>query len=185
MDKTEECYQLVVTLSHSFQLNCRITSPSPYQVKETIAIYRENKIISQGLYSYDYTLFTAQTLIEKKTLSCKNISLICLFKSSDFKVEDKAWLDYPVLCIVFQIKVHIFLVTRRWRWAKEKKNLVCQQCLFSYGRNSSSSTLMTLAGMEGSGCSSTSDPNHLARPRGGLPPCCWEPFIRWGPWLCD
>lgn len=106
------------------EFNCRITSPSPYQVKENIFIYRENKIISQGLYSYDYTLFTAQTLIEKKTLSCKNISIICLFKSSDFKVEDKAWLDYPVLCTVFQIKVHIFLVTRRWRWAKEKKKIL-------------------------------------------------------------
>lgn len=56
---------------------------------------------------------------------------------------------------------------------------------FSYGRNSNSSTLMTLAGMEGSGCSSTSEPNHLARPGGLGPPCCWEPFVRCGPWLCD
>lgn len=33
-------------------------------------------------------------------------------------------------------------------------------------RYSNSSTLMTLAGMEGRGCCSTSEPNHLARPTG-------------------
>lgn len=35
-------------------------------------------------------------------------------------------------------------------------------------RYSNSSTLMTLAGMEGRGCCSTSEPNHLARPTGEL-----------------
>ena len=35
-------------------------------------------------------------------------------------------------------------------------------------RYSSSSTLMTLVGMEGRGCCSTSEPNHLARPTGEL-----------------
>lgn len=67
----------------------------------------------------------------------------------------------------------------------EGKHLAFQEVIFFQGRNSNSSTLMTLAGMEGSGCSRTSDPNHLARPRGGLPPCRWELFVRWRPWFCD
>lgn len=44
---------------------------------------------------------------------------------------------------------------------------------------------MTLAGMEGSGWSRTSEPNHLARPRGELPRCRWAPFVHWGLWPCD
>ena len=38
----------------------------------------------------------------------------------------------------------------------------------AHWRYSSSSTLMTLVGMEGRGCCSTSEPNHLARPTGEL-----------------
>lgn len=55
-------------VSRSFQLNCRIVSPSPLKEKEKekIAIYRENKILSHGLYNWAYTLFTAQSLIQKK-----------------------------------------------------------------------------------------------------------------------
>lgn len=55
-------------VSCSFQLNCRIVSPSPFQEKEKIAIYRENKILSHGLYNWAYTLFTAQSLIQNKKI---------------------------------------------------------------------------------------------------------------------
>lgn len=39
--------------------------------------------------------------------------------------------------------------------------------------------------MEGRGCCSTSEPNHLARPRGGLPARRWEWDVRCVLWLCD
>lgn len=48
-------------------------------------------------------------------------------------------------------------------------------CLYS-----SSSTLMTLVGMEGRGCCSTSEPNHLARPTGEL--LLW--LVRCSSWEC-
>ena len=50
--------------------------------------------------------------------------------------------------------------SRLW-WASEP---ACP----AHCRYSSSSTLMTLVGMEGRGCCSTSEPNHLARPTGEL-----------------
>ena len=191
-------------VSHSLQMNCETVSASPIPRKRKIAIYRENKILSQGLYNWAYTLFTAQSRIQiqngkkwkKKnfTRSSKLLAITRLPITADKPHQKQwlqgwrqsmAWLDCSGLCTVFQIKKFTFLNgRRRWRWAKRKKiNLAIQQ--FSYGRNSNSSTLMTLAGMEGSGCSSTSVPNHLARPRGGLPPCRWDPFVLWGPWLCD
>lgn len=104
------------------------------------------------------------------------------------KIEVMTWFDYPVLCTVFQIKIHISMVTRWRRSAQERDgrgDFLLSSSVASYGRSSNSSTLMTLAGIEGRGCSNTSVPNHLDRPRGGLAPCCWEPFVRWGPWLCD
>lgn len=104
------------------------------------------------------------------------------------KIEVMTWFDYPVLCTVFQIKIHISMVTRWRRSAQERDgrgDFLLSSSVASYGRSSNSSTLMTLAGIEGRGCSNTSVPNHLDRPRAGLAPCCWEPFVRWGPWLCD
>ena len=49
-----------------------------------------------------------------------------------------------------------------------KRSRLRQACRPAHCRYSSSSTLMTLAGMEGRGCCSTSEPNHLARPTGEL-----------------
>lgn len=72
-----------------------------------MSIYRENK--SHGLYNRVYTSFTAQTNTKTKLSIAKNKSH--LFKNSDFKVEDKAWRSYTiqfVLCVVFQIIVHIY-----------------------------------------------------------------------------
>lgn len=100
--------------------------------------------------------------------------------------------ECPILLTICQNKVHIFIVNRevktgikeekKKKGKKEPPHFYSQR---SYGRNSSSSTLMTLAGMEGSGWSRTSEPNHLARPRGELPRCRWAPFVHWGLWPCD
>lgn len=51
-------------VSHSFQMSCETVSASPIPRKRKIAIYRENKILSQGLYNWAYTLFTAQSRIQ-------------------------------------------------------------------------------------------------------------------------
>lgn len=54
--------------------------------------------------------------------------------------------------------------------------LVCPaHCLYS-----SSSTLMTLVGIEGRGCCNTSEPNHFARPTGEL--LLW--LVRCSSWEC-
>lgn len=45
---------------------------------------------------------------------------------------------------------------------------MCKPACPAHCRYSNSSTLMTLVGMEGRGCCSTSEPNHLARPTGEL-----------------
>lgn len=69
----------------------------------------------------DFYIIYCESLIQKKkkkkkkSLSCNNNPLLVfpflltsLLKSSDFKVEDKAWSDCPGLCAASQIKVHIF-----------------------------------------------------------------------------
>lgn len=170
-----------MTLSLSSELNCRIVSPS-YQDKETTSIYRENKVL--GLYNRAYTSFTSQSNTKQKftQLQKQNLHISPLQKQwlQEWR-HSMAWLDNPLLWTVFQIKVHI-LNDKRWRWAgkkqQQKKKLYIQRCTHFYGRNSSSSTLITLAGMEGSGCSSTSEPNHFERPGVGLLPCRWDPFVR-------
>lgn len=88
------------------------------------------------------------------------------------------WVHCPGLCITFQTKVHFFFKreVKMEMGKKGKKKSI--QCSFSHGLNSNSSTLMTFVGIEGSGCSKTSDPNHFARPGGGLLPCLCEPFVR-------
>lgn len=94
-------------VSRSFQMSCETVSASPIPRKRKIAIYRENTILSQGLYNWAYTLFTAQSRIriqkgkqnKNNSLSRPNFSPSLVFqllptsviKSSDFKVEDKAW----------------------------------------------------------------------------------------------
>lgn len=54
-----------------------------------------------------------------------------------------------------------------------------------HGRNSNSSTLITFDGMEGRGCCNTSEPNHFARPGGGLPPRLCDWFVRLELWFWD
>lgn len=90
------------------------------------------------------------------------------------------WVHCPGLCITFQTKVSFFFKVGKGEDRQEKKGGKEKsiQCSFSHGLNSNSSTLMTFAGIEGSGCSSTSDPNHLARPGGGLAPCRCKLFVR-------
>lgn len=101
------------------------------------------------------------------------------------KYSDMMRLHCPGLWLTLQTKVHFFFFLKVGEGGdgqKQKRKSI--QCSFSHGLSSNSSTLMTFVGIEGSGCSSTSDPNHFARPGGGLLPCLCELFVRWGPWFC-
>lgn len=83
----------VVSRSFEFELQDSFTFTIPKKKKtqtkknhkKTIAIYRENKILSRGLYNWAYTLFTAQSLIQKKniTQSAKQMAITCPPFSAD------------------------------------------------------------------------------------------------------
>lgn len=71
LDKTKECYQLLGTLSCSSTGTCERQFHLPHfkkKKKKKKSIYRENKVLSHGLYNWAYTLFTAQSLIQKKNV---------------------------------------------------------------------------------------------------------------------
>lgn len=113
----------------------------------------------------------------------KQVAITCLSNSADILFESTyLWMKTKYGLIVQVCGAPSFKVKFTFLWQKgggdgQNKGKKILPCLY-YGRNSNSSTLMTFAGMEGRGCSSTSDPNHLARPSGGVPMCCWGPFVR-------
>lgn len=63
---------------------------------------------------------------------------------------------------------------------QSKESQVFHPVVTVHCRNSSSSTLMTLDGMDGRGCCKTSEPNHFARPMGE--PLLW--LGRWSSCVC-
>lgn len=108
-------------------------------------------------------------------------------RDSDRAQEKKKNIDWALTSVHNGRNQKVHMSPTRGSWGRE--GLCCftpadwsEDC--HHWRNSSSSTLITLVeGMEGRGCCSMSEPNHLARPRGGLAPLRW--FVRWGPWLWD
>lgn len=68
-DVVSRSFEFELQDSFTFTIPKKKKNPNKKNHKKTIAIYRENKILSRGLYNWAYTLFTAQSLIQKKNIS--------------------------------------------------------------------------------------------------------------------
>lgn len=88
--------------------------------KNTSSIYTENKIFSHGLYNWAYTLFTVQSRTKNiYSLSWQNGSpSLASSKAVTSILKLKHGLVTSSCSVHFQIKVHIFTVNKKWRWAK-------------------------------------------------------------------
>lgn len=161
---------------------------SPYQEnqnKKRKAIYRENKILSTVCTIGPIHYLLHKSHLQKTKLISQNHLSLVFHDFYRLLPNTVTWCGYTVQACEspFKQKLTFFLKVGEGGDGQKKKRKSIQ-CSFSHGLSSNSSTLMTFAGIEGSGCSSTSDPNHFARPGGGLLPCLCELFVRWGPWFC-